>query len=41
MTKKTRIVRFAVLCLVLVHLLAMTCFLYLLKEDAQWGNKAD
>ena len=26
MTKKTRIVRFAVLCLVLVHLLAMTCF---------------
>ena len=22
-------------------LLAMTCFLYLLKEDAQWGNKAD
>lgn len=26
MTKKTRIVRFTVLCLVLVHLLAMTCF---------------
>ena len=22
-------------------LLAMTCFLHLLKEDAQWGNKAD